>query len=79
MIVLLAIYQGMDTVARHSNETGGNRTSADGARFHGGLGACSPKKSFNSRVSKMLFLALSGRYIDNLKATYWKFLCLLVI
>ena len=39
----------------------------------GGLGACSPKNIFISRVSKTLFLAFSGRFIDNLKAKIGSF------
>ena len=45
----------------------GDRTSSElGARFGGML----PQEVSISRVSKTLFLAFSGRFIDNLKVTH---------
>ena len=42
---------------RQGEETGGDTTSAESARFLGGFGACLPKKILISRVSKTIFLA----------------------
>ena len=45
-------------------------TSVKGARFLEGLESCFPKKFLISRVFKLLLLAFSGRFIDNLRATH---------
>ena len=49
----------------------GGTTSTEGARFLAGEGwGPAPPRIFFSSISKTLFLAFSGRFIDNLKATH---------
>ena len=49
----------------------GDTTSTEGARFLGEVfGGLVLQEIFFSSVSKTLFLAFSGRFIDNLKATH---------
>ena len=56
---------------RQVDETGEDRTSAEGARFLGRFRGMLPQEvQFNSRVSKTLFLVFLGSFINNLKATH---------
>ena len=58
------------SVTRVIKRGGGTERAPKAQESQGGLGACSPKTFYISMVSKTLYLAFSGMFIDNLKAKH---------